>query len=37
MAILVTGGAGRLGTIVVDTFIGQGFSVKVFDIPQANF
>ena len=37
MAILVTGGAGRLGAIVVDTFIGQGFSVKVFDIPQANF
>ena len=37
MAILVTGGAGRLGAIVVETFVGQGFSVKVFDIPQANF
>lgn len=37
MAILVTGGAGRLGTIVVETFVGQGFFVKVFDIPQANF
>src|SRR3990172_6117726 len=37
MAILVTGGAGRLGTIVVETFVGQGFFVKVFDVPQANF
>jgi len=37
VAILVTGGAGRLGAIVVETFVGQGFSVKVFDIPQANF
>lgn len=35
--ILVTGGAGRLGSEVVKLVAGRGFSVRAFDLPQAQW
>lgn len=37
MKVLVTGGAGRLGAMVVNSLAKNGHQVKVFDLPQANY
>jgi nucleoside-diphosphate-sugar epimerase len=36
MRVLITGGAGRLGTIVCNAFLRDGFQVRVFDLDTPN-
>ena len=37
MRVLVSGGAGRLGAMVVASLVKNGHHVNVFDLPQANY
>lgn len=37
MRVLVTGGAGKLGSLVVQTLVHRGYTVHVFDLPQVNY